>query len=83
MAPEYRHYGQCFNIREGLKPSEIKLPFRLVGIPPKSDGPLAVITIDMDSLTSEYCKAMGWDPINAYPRNSTIELLKLEDLTKT
>jgi aldehyde:ferredoxin oxidoreductase len=71
---------QCFNIREGIEPSEIRLPPRLVGIPPKSEGPLTGITIDIDSLVSEYYKAMGWDAASGYPIDSTLEQLGLKDL---
>jgi len=74
---------QTFNIREGLTPSEIKLPPRMAGIPPKSEGPLSGITIDIDSLRSEYCKAMGWDPGTGYPSETTLERLGIKELTET
>jgi len=71
---------QCFNVREGIKPSEIKLPPRLAGIPPKTDGPLAGITLDMESLVSEYYRAMGWDPKSGHPTDSTLVSLRLKPL---
>ena len=74
---------QTFNIREGLTPSEIKLPPRMAGIPPKGEGPLAGITIDIDSLRSEYYKAMGWDPGTGYPSGTTLERLGIKELTET
>ena len=73
---------QAFNIREGLTPSEIKLPPRMAGIPPKSEGPLSGITIDIDSLRSEYYKAMGWDPGTGYPSGTTLEQLGIKELTE-
>lgn len=73
---------QLFNIREGVKPSEIRLPNRLTGIPPKSEGPLTGITIDIGSLTEEYRKAMGWDPDTGYPTEATLERLGLQELVK-
>jgi aldehyde:ferredoxin oxidoreductase len=73
---------QAFNIREGLTPSEIKLPPRMAGIPPKGEGPLAEITIDIDSLRSEYYKAMGWDPGTGYPSGTTLERLGIKELTE-
>lgn len=68
---------QCFNKREGIRPSDVKLPNRLVGIPPQSTGPLAGITIDITALTSEYWKAMGWDPDSGHALDSTLEKLGL------
>jgi aldehyde:ferredoxin oxidoreductase len=73
---------QAFNVREGIKPSDTKLPPRMVGIPPKSDGPLADITIDMDTLAAEYRKAMGWDPETGRPTDATLERLGLKTLTE-
>jgi len=73
---------QCYNTREGLDPSKIRLPPRLAGIPPKEDGPLADITIDIDSLASEYRQAMGWDPNTGHPTEATLERLGLKELVK-
>ncbi|NOQ96216.1 MAG: aldehyde ferredoxin oxidoreductase, partial [Desulfobacterales bacterium] len=74
---------QAFNIREGISPCEIKLPPRMAGIPPKGEGPLSGITIDIDSLRSEYYKAMGWDPGTGYPSGTTLERLGIKELTET
>jgi aldehyde:ferredoxin oxidoreductase len=71
---------QSFNIREGIKPSEIKLPPRMAGLPPKDEGPVAGVTIDVDSLAYEYSKAMGWDPDTRRPTDATLERLGLKGL---
>ncbi len=73
---------QVFNLREGIKPSQIRLPDRMAGIPPKSEGPLAGVTIDIDSLAYEYRKAMGWDPETGHPTEDTLERLGLQELVK-
>jgi aldehyde:ferredoxin oxidoreductase len=73
---------QAFNIREGIEPSKIKLPNRMVGIPSMTAGPLAGITIDIESLAREYYAAMGWDPDTAYPTKPTLEELGLLDLVR-
>ncbi len=73
---------QCFNIREGIKPEAVKLPPRLAGIPPQKDGPLAGVTIDIESLAREYDKAMGWDPATRVPSSATLERLRLGDLVE-
>jgi aldehyde:ferredoxin oxidoreductase len=74
---------QAFNLREGIEPREIKLPPRMAGVPPKSDGPLAGITIDIDTLGSEYRKAMGWDPDTGDPTEATLRRLGLKELAET
>ena len=73
---------QCFNLREGINVSDTRLPNRMAGIPPKVEGPLAGITIDIDSLAFEYRRAMGWHPESGYPTNSTLERLGLKELIK-
>jgi len=70
----------AFNIREGIEASAVKLPPRLAGIPPKSEGPLANITIDIDSLAFEYRKAMGWNPETGKPTDVILEQLGLKAL---
>jgi len=71
---------QCFNIREGIKLSDVKLPGRLSGRPPQEKGPVAGITIDVDSLAREYRQAMGWDPQNGKPKDTVLEKLGLTQL---
>ena len=73
---------QCFNIREGIEPKAIKLPPRMAGQPPKGEGPVAGVTVDIDSLAYEYSKAMGWDPDTRHPTNDTLERLGLKKLVE-
>jgi aldehyde:ferredoxin oxidoreductase len=73
----------CFNLREGIVPADIKLPDRMAGLPPQEDGPLAGVTIDVDSLAREYRQAMGWDPDSGKPEDTTLDKLGLTDLVKT
>jgi aldehyde:ferredoxin oxidoreductase len=74
---------QLFNVREGISPSDYALPNRLAGIPPKSEGPLKGITIDIDTLASEYRKAMGWDPGSGMPAEACLAELGLDKLVKS
>ena len=74
---------QLFNVRESIRPSDYALPNRLVGIPPKSQGPLKGITIDIDTLAGEYRKAMGWDPDTGKPTESCLSNLGLNQLVKS
>jgi aldehyde:ferredoxin oxidoreductase len=73
---------QAFNIREGIDPCRVKLPPRLAGIPPKDEGPLAGITLDMKTLASEYWQAMGWDATSGHPSPKTLERLGLAPLVE-
>jgi aldehyde:ferredoxin oxidoreductase len=73
----------CFNIREGLQPPDIKLPRRLLGEPKMEQGPLAGISIDVDSLVHEYHQAMGMDPTSGKPEAATLKKLGLSDLIET
>jgi aldehyde:ferredoxin oxidoreductase len=73
---------QAFNIREGIDPSQVKLPPRLAGIPPKDEGPLAGITLDMETMAREYWQAMGWDGTSGHPSGQTLKRLGLAPLVE-
>ena len=73
---------QSFNIRESLQPADIKMPERMVGRPPHAEGPVAGVTLDVDSLAREYRQAMGWDPQTGQPESSLLEQLGLAELVK-
>jgi aldehyde:ferredoxin oxidoreductase len=71
---------QYFNIREGIKPEEIHLPSRMQGIPPHQEGPVAGITIDIESLRQEYFRSMGWDSKTGVPLENTLKDLNIRDV---
>jgi aldehyde:ferredoxin oxidoreductase len=71
-----------FNLREGIRPADVKLPARMAGDPPQQEGPVAGVTLDMDSLAREYRQAMGWDPDSGRPNDATLNKLGLKDLIK-
>jgi aldehyde:ferredoxin oxidoreductase len=73
---------QAFNIREGLNPLKFKVPDRVVGRPPKKEGPTAGVTIDEDTLDREYLAAMDWDPKTAKPSKKKLQELGLEDVAQ-
>ncbi|MBL7126860.1 MAG: aldehyde ferredoxin oxidoreductase family protein [Dehalococcoidales bacterium] len=73
---------QLFNAREGISPLDYALPNRLAGIPPKSEGPLRGITIDIDTLAGEYRKAMEWDPETGKPTEACLDKLGLLELVQ-
>jgi aldehyde:ferredoxin oxidoreductase len=73
---------QSFNVREGIRPSDVRLPDRMLGRPPQADGPVAGVTIDVDSLAHEYRQAMGWNPDSSIPDKKTLEKLGLIQLVE-
>jgi len=73
---------QAFNLREGLSPRDFKLPRRAKEGLPLKDGPLANVTVDVETLVSDYYKAMDWDPKTGKPSKKKLEELGLEDVAK-
>ncbi len=73
---------QAFNIREGLNPLKYKIPGRIYGHPAPKEGPLAGITVDEDTLYSEYLTAMDWDTGTTKPTKKKLVELGLEDVAK-
>jgi aldehyde:ferredoxin oxidoreductase len=74
---------QSFNLREGIAAEGVCLPERMAGRPPQADGPLAGVTIDVDSLAREYRQAMGWDAQTGVPTQETLDQLGLKKLVET
>jgi aldehyde:ferredoxin oxidoreductase len=72
---------QAFNIREGLK-TPWKFPDRMMGIPPKKEGPRAGITLKADELFNEYYQERGWDVKTGKPSKKKLLELGLDDVAK-
>ena len=68
---------QVFNVREGIKPSDMKLPDRVKGIPPLSTGATANITIDIDSMVEAFYKVMDWNLKDGKPSEEKLRELGL------
>lgn len=71
---------QLFNAREGIKPSDFKLPDRIKGIPPLPAGPSAGITIDLDSMVEDFYKAMDWSLEDGKPSEEKLRNLGLKEM---
>jgi len=71
---------QAFNIREGLNPREFKLPDRAIGKPPLERGPVAGVTVDVETQVREYLEAMDWDVNTAKPSKRKLLELGLDDV---
>ena len=54
----------AFEVREGNNPAQRKLPARLIGDPPMSEGPHAGVTLDVETLRA----GVSWKPATGTPR---------------
>jgi aldehyde:ferredoxin oxidoreductase len=68
----------AFNLREGIRNVDIPVPGRIIGRPPLTEGPLAGVTVDIDTQVREYLEAMGWDPATGVPTKQTLDDLGLD-----
>jgi aldehyde:ferredoxin oxidoreductase len=73
---------QAINVREGLIPKDFKTPGRMVGNPPLKDGPLANITVDVNTMVNEYYDAMDWDKETGKPSKKKLLELGLDDIAR-
>ncbi|MBC7343692.1 MAG: aldehyde ferredoxin oxidoreductase family protein [Clostridia bacterium] len=71
---------QAFNVREGIKPQDFRLPDRAIGKPPLESGPLAKITIDIDTMAREYYQAMQWNLSDGRPSLNKLKELGLDSV---
>lgn len=71
-----------FNLREGLNPLRFRLPGRIIGRPPLKEGVLAGVTIDLETLATEYLAVRGWDPETGWPAREKLAQLGLEGLVQ-
>lgn len=69
---------QAFNLREGLKPEEFRLPGRISQ--PASMGPYAGEAIDFDTLRDSFFNALNWDLQSGKPYPKELVDLHLEYL---
>jgi aldehyde:ferredoxin oxidoreductase len=70
----------AFNLREGIRNIDFAIPGRLIGSPPLEAGPLAGVTVDIDTQVREYLEEMGWDPVTGVPEKETLEELGLDNV---
>ena len=69
-----------FNLREGHNPLKLKIPGRLLGIPPLKEGNVRDITVDAETLNKEYMALVDWDPETTRPSDKKLQELGLEDM---
>ncbi|MCP4752548.1 MAG: hypothetical protein GY866_16780 [Proteobacteria bacterium] len=71
---------KAFNVREGVRSGDSKLPPRAVGNPPLTQGPLKNVSVDIEALEKEFFEIMGWDREIGGPTAETLKEMNLDDL---
>lgn len=72
----------AFNVREGIIPMEIKVPDRVLGNPPQTEGPNQAVTIDVKAQNEAYLREMGWDIQTGIPTPERAAELRLFDVAE-
>jgi aldehyde:ferredoxin oxidoreductase len=65
----------AFNLREGIKPTDMTLTKRAVGDPPLEAGPLKGYTVDVEKLGRNFFKEAGIDFDTGLPDKAVLERL--------
>jgi len=86
---EYTRIGErianvrhAFNLREGLHPAKFNVPDRVLGRPPKTQGPLAGVSVDLDTQLKGMYESRGWDLATGKPSKEKLVSLGLTDIAK-
>lgn len=84
-ADEYLKTGErilnlrkAFNVREGIKPADLRLSGRALGETPLLRGPLKGVTVDMEAIRAEFFKTVGWDSTTGGPTAEKMKELGIE-----
>ena len=72
----------AFTLREGINPLKRHFPDIALGKPPQKRGPTKDISVDLDTITKEFCEEMDWDLEGCRPSKKRMEELDLEWLVK-
>jgi aldehyde:ferredoxin oxidoreductase len=68
---------QLFNLREGVDPTQVKLPGITYGEPPLKRGRLKKKKFDVYEARRQTWQALGWDPQTGVPLEETTRRLGL------
>lgn len=72
---------QMFNIKQGIKPKDVKLPNRMLGYPALQAGALKGAQIKhSEELKSKHWEVFGWDPKTGVPLPETVSKLGIDKL---
>ena len=67
----------AFNLREGMKNVDFKVPGRIIGSPPLAAGPTKGVAVDLALQQKEYFEEMGWSQ-DGVPSREALEGLGLD-----
>lgn len=70
----------CARVREGFKPSDFRLPDRVLGKPPMKRGPLAGVTLDVEERKRRHFRSVELSYLTGRPSRRKLVELGLEDL---
>lgn len=70
----------AFNLREGHNPLNREVAGRAFGKPALERGPLAGITLDMDTMVREFLELLDWDTETTVPSAKRLKELGLDDV---
>ncbi len=73
---------QMFNIKHGIDPAAWRLPKRMAGDPPLTNGPLKGVTLQNDEMVRLHWEGFGWDRQSGVPAEETQETLGIGALLK-
>ena len=73
---------QAFNVREGINCLQFKVPGRVIGDPPLTEGPTAGFTLDEKTVDREFLAEMDWDLETAVPGRAKLQELGLDDVAE-
>lgn len=73
---------QAFNVREGIHPKQLLMHPRAQGNPPLEKGPLAGVTLDMQTMLKEFFSEFGWDYEKGLPDIARLDALGLGEVKK-
>ncbi len=69
----------AFNLREGIWNKKMyKLPRRVLGQPPLSEGPTKGVSVDNETQIKDYYQAMEWNPETGVPKRAVFKRLGLD-----
>lgn len=71
---------QMFNIKQGIDPASWRLPDRMAGNPPLTNGPLKGVTLQNDEMVRLHWQGFGWSAENGAPTQETISALGIDSL---
>jgi aldehyde:ferredoxin oxidoreductase len=72
----------AFNLREGHNPRAWAYPGVMIGDPPIGVGPLAEVTVDLETLEREWLEAYHWDADTTKPDPEHLKNIGIPELAK-